>query len=277
VVPLYNEERRIPRLVEELAAHARDDVRAAGLELLEVIAVDDGSTDSTAECSRAAGATFPALRTLADGTPNAGKGAAVARGVAWARGEWILVIDADLATPIDQLSALTALVDSGVDLAVASRDQPGSIVVAAPRHRYVLGRAFNRMVRALTGLSLRDTQCGFKLLRSADAQRLTADQIVRRWAFDVELLMRASHAGLKVAEAPVYYVHGEGSTLHAWSVGPRMLLDVLRVTVALGRSPSVWVTLRRRALRGRRRLQSAAAARARSARPRDEAARRAKQ
>ncbi len=236
VVPLYNEERRITRLVEELETHASDDVGSSGLELLEVIAVDDGSTDCTPERLRAAGGTFPALRTLSDGTPNAGKGAAVARGAAWARGEWVLVIDADLATPLDQLSALTELVDCGADVAIASRDLEGSIVVGAPRHRYVLGRAFNRTVRTLTGLRLRDTQCGFKLLRTADARRLTQEQIVRRWAFDVELLLRARKAGLEVAEAPVYYVHGEDSKLAPWAVGPRMLLDVLRVTAALGRT-----------------------------------------
>ena len=237
VVPLYNEERRIARLVEELTTYATEDVGAAGLELLEIIAVDDGSTDFTVDRLRAAARTLPALRTLADGTPNAGKGAAVARGVTAARGEWVLVIDADLATPLDQLSVLTALVDSGADVAVASRDQPGSVVIGAPPHRYVLGRAFNRMVRALTGLRLRDTQCGFKLLRTADARDLTRQQVVRRWAFDVELLLRARQAGLETAEAPVYYVHGENSTLAAWSVGPRMLLDVLRVIWALGRSP----------------------------------------
>jgi dolichyl-phosphate beta-glucosyltransferase len=236
VVPLYNEERRIARLVEDLAAHAREDVAAAGLELLEVIAVDDGSTDATAARLRAAAETFGLLRTIADATPNAGKGAAVARGVAAARGEWVLVIDADLATPLDQLAALTALVDSGTDVAIASRDQPGSIVVGAPRHRFVLGRAFNRIVRSLTGLRLRDTQCGFKLLRTADARRLTRKQVVHRWAFDVELLLRARQAGLEVAEAPVYYVHGEDSTVDAWSAGPRMLLDVLLVIRAIGRS-----------------------------------------
>ncbi len=237
VVPLYNEERRVAHLVEELAAHAGEDVAAAGLELLEVIAVDDGSTDSTAERLRHAGSSFSLLSTVADGAANAGKGAAVARGVAWASGEWVLVIDADLATPLDQLSALSALVDSGADVAVASRDLPGSVVIGAPRHRYVLGRAFNRIVRGLTGLQLRDTQCGFKLLRTADARLLTTKQVVRRWAFDVELLLRARNAGLSIAEAPVYYVHGEDSTLDAWSVGPRMLLDVLRVTAALGRRP----------------------------------------
>ncbi len=237
VVPLFNEEQRIAQLVGDLATHARDDVGAAGLELVEVIAVDDGSTDATAKRLREAGESFPALKTLPSGVTNAGKGAAVARGVAAARGEWVLIVDADLATPLDQLSALAALVDAGTDVAIASRDLPGSVVVGAPRHRYVLGRTFNRIVRMLTGLRLRDTQCGFKLLRTADARRLTREQVVRRWAFDVELLLRARQAGLEVAEAPVYYAHGENSKVEAWSVGPRMLLDVLRVTAALGRSP----------------------------------------
>ena len=234
VVPLYNEERRVDRLIEHLVQYAQDDVAAAGMRLSEVIAVDDGSTDRTPELLRAAEARLGLLRAVSDGRPNAGKGAALARGIAQARAEWVLLTDADLATPLDQLCALTPSLDRGYDVVIASRDVPGSVVTGAPRHRYLLGRTFHKLVRTATGLQLRDTQCGFKLLRTGDARGLTRNQIVRRWTFDVELLLRAHRSGLKIAEVPVYYVHGEHSKINALRAGSRMVLDLARIVRALG-------------------------------------------
>ena len=234
VVPLYNEERRLGRLVEHIARYAEDDVAAAGMRLIEVIAVDDGSTDRTPELLRAAEAELGLLRAVSDGSPNAGKGVALARGIAQARAEWVLLADADLATPLDQLCALTPFLDQGYEVVIASRDLPGSVLTGAPRHRFLLGRTFHKLVRAVTGLQLRDTQCGFKLLRTARARELTRDQIVRRFAFDVELLLRAHRCGLKIAEAPVYYVHGEDSKINALRAGARMVLDLACLISALG-------------------------------------------
>jgi dolichyl-phosphate beta-glucosyltransferase len=234
VVALYNEERRMGRLIEHIARYAEGDVAAAGMRLIEVIAVDDGSTDRTAELLRVAEAELGVLRAVSDGRPNAGKGAALARGIARAQAEWVLLTDADLATPLDQLSALTPFLDQGYEVVIASRDLPGSVVTGAPRHRYLLGRTFHKLVRAVTGLQLRDTQCGFKLLRTARARELTRDQIVRRWAFDVELLLRAHRSGLEIAEVPVYYVHGDDSKINALRAGARMVLDLARLISALG-------------------------------------------
>lgn len=233
IVPIFNERQRIDRLVTELAEHAAAEVAEAGLRLCEVIAVDDGSTDRSAEALEQHAERLPELRVLADARPNAGKGAAIARGIEAARGEWVLLVDADLATPLDQLAALTEHAARGADVVVASRDLPGSVVLNAPRHRFVLGRGFNRIVRALTGLPLRDTQCGFKLLRTSDARRITSTQIVRRWAYDVEFLLRAREAGLVIAEAPVRYRHGEASKLSPARAAPHMLWDVLKVVWAL--------------------------------------------
>jgi dolichyl-phosphate beta-glucosyltransferase len=237
IVPIYNERKRIDRLVAELAENADADVADAGLRLREVITVDDGSSDGSAEVLQQHAERLPPLRVLTDAGPNAGKGAAIARGIEAARGQWVLLLDADLATPLDQLAALTEHLARGADVVVASRDLPGSVVLNAPRHRFILGRGFNRIVRALTGLPLRDTQCGFKLLRTSDARRITSTQIVQRWAYDVELLLRAREAGLVIAEAPVRYTHGEASKLSPARAAPRMLWDVLKIAWVLRLSP----------------------------------------
>ena len=225
VVPAYNEERRLGALREALTM-AVADLSSAGLVLLEAVIVDDGSTDRTAEMLAASPSEHMSL--LRQGS-NAGKGAAIAAGARAARGDLILIADADVATPFAEVGKLFSALRSGADIAIGSRDLPGSNVTGAPRHRVVLGRVFNALVRAMTGLRVRDSQCGFKLLKAALARELLAKQIVSGFAFDVELLMRANARGLRIAELPVLYDHGAHSTVNPASTSLRMGLDLLKL------------------------------------------------
>jgi dolichyl-phosphate beta-glucosyltransferase len=233
VFPAYNEEGRLPRLLHILETTAERDLSAVGLRLLEAVVVDDGSTDGTVAAIRAAARDMPLLRPVALGAPNTGKGAAVAAGVRAARGELTLIADVDLSTPLDQIGALHDRLQNGAHIAIGSRALRPELELNKPRHRQFLGRRFNQLSRSLTGLPHRDTQCGFKLLPTALARDLLAEQIVPRYAFDVELLMRARAAGLSVAEVPVLYVHDRDSRVTLVGASARMATDVVRLAYRL--------------------------------------------
>jgi dolichyl-phosphate beta-glucosyltransferase len=227
VFPAYNEEERLPALLEQVERSADADVARAGLELLEILVVDDASTDRTAEMLRAAAAANPTLIAVLDSGGARGKGAAVAAGVQRARGDYVLLVDVDLSTPLVELGKLVAVLDGPGSLPIGSRALSDSIVERGPAHRKLLGSAFNRIVRLLTTLDVHDTQCGFKLIETELARGLLADQTCPGFSFDVELLLRAQLAGARVVEVPVLYVHDSRSRVRALSASVRMLRDVV--------------------------------------------------
>ncbi len=200
---------------------------AAGMELAEVLVVDDGSTDRTAAILKAATGEDERLIPVHDYDRNRGKGAAFAAGVSRAHGDYVLLADVDLSTPLTELPKLSAATAAGADIAIGSRNVKGAIVERGPLHRKVLGNSFNMIVRGLTGLRLHDTQNGFKLFPTDVAKRLLAEQAYPGFSFDVELLMRADRAGLKIAEVPIIYQHDASSTVRVGSAGAGMLRDVL--------------------------------------------------
>jgi dolichyl-phosphate beta-glucosyltransferase len=244
VIPAYNEQARLPALLDSLAEDAERAVTAAGLELVETLIVDDGSTDRTPQIL--AEAAQEKLVPVLDYSENRGKGAAVAAGCRRARGELVLLADVDLSTPLGELSKLTAALRAGADLAVGSRAVAGALVERGPAHRKLTGKVFSGTVRAFTGLQVRDTQNGFKLLPAKTARELFADQLCPGFAFDVELLIRAQLAGLRIAEVPVLYVHDERSRVQVVRASVQMLRDVALLTHRLkprraerdGRSPA---------------------------------------
>lgn len=233
VIPAYNEEARLPGLLAKIAADADAIVAASGLELLEVLIVDDGSEDRTAEILRQAESEVPKLSAVLGSGQNRGKGAAFATGVARAQGDYVLLTDVDLSTPLEELPKLTAAVDGGAVIAIGSRAIEGAVVERGPNHRKFLGKAFNGTVRILTGLEVRDTQCGFKLLPRREARSLLAEQRCPGFAFDVELLMRADLAGLSIAEVPVHYLHDSRSSVRVGSASVQMLRDVCALSYRL--------------------------------------------
>lgn len=227
MIPAYNEEERLPGLLEGLRAGANAAAEASGIELLEVLVVDDGSSDGSRRILAEAAKDDERLQAVFAYEENRGKGAAAAAGVVRARGDYVLLADADLSTPLDELPKLVEALRNGADVAVGSRHVPGAVVDRGPLSRKLTGGAFSGVVRLLTGLRVRDTQNGFKLLRTEDAQLLLAEQICPGFAFDVELLMRADRSGLRIAEVPVVYLHDARSSVHIASASAEMLRDVV--------------------------------------------------
>ncbi|HET9152967.1 MAG TPA: glycosyltransferase [Solirubrobacterales bacterium] len=233
VIPAYNEEVRLPALLEKLQAQAGKAAADAGLRLHEVLVVDDGSTDRTRGLLEAAAAENERLRAVFAYDRNRGKGAAFAAGARQAAGDWVLLADVDLSTPLDELAKLTAAIEAGADIAIGSRAVAGAVVERGPLHRKVTGSAFNGTVRLLTGLRVRDTQNGFKLFPAKTVKRYLAQQTCPGFAFDVELLMRADRDGLRIAEVPILYTHDLRSSVNVASASARMLREIARLSYRL--------------------------------------------
>jgi glycosyltransferase involved in cell wall biosynthesis len=224
VIPAYNEEARLPASLERIDAYLREH-RIEG----EILVVDDGSSDRTAQL---AGEFLKDRRgrvvSLAE---NRGKGAAVRRGVAEAAGRWILMTDADLSAPIEEHRKLAATArDDDLDIVIASRGLADSqIEVRQAWVRQTMGKTFNVLMRAMTGLPFRDTQCGFKLMDRRRVLPLFEKMVVDRFAFDIELLYLAVRYGLSVREIPVVWRNEPQSRVNMITDPINMLRDVARV------------------------------------------------
>ena len=200
VVPCYNEEQRLPRTIEQIERYL------AGIGVsYELILVDDGSSDGTRKIMDAAAERNPAVR-LEALPQNRGKGRALAEGVAAARGAEILVTDADLSTPIEEIDKLRAELGKGAGVAIASRALKGSRVeVSQPIYRVLMGKAFNLLVQAVLLPGIWDTQCGFKLFRADVAHDAFAVLTTDGFGYDPEVLYRAKRRGVRIAEVPVVW------------------------------------------------------------------------
>ena len=220
VIPAYNEARRLGPTLDRVTAYLRE----RGGEH-EVLVVDDGSTDGTA--SLVATHPAPSVR-LVRQPENRGKGAALRRGVLESRGRRVLLCDADLSTPIEDLERLERRLAAGAALAIGSRGVIESDVsVRQPLYRELMGKTFNRIIRLLGVRGLRDTQCGFKLLDGEVARRLFAELRTSGFAFDVELLWLATRHGYRIEEVGVRWVDSPDSRVHPLFDAAAMLRDVL--------------------------------------------------
>ena len=232
VIPAYNEAVRLPGFLKDVLAYfeGRD-------EPFEVIVVDDGSRDGTAERVREVAATRSAVMVHALDR-NRGKGAAVRAGMARARGALRLMADADGATPIAEAARLEAAVRAGADLAVGSRvlDDP-AVARQVRTHRWLSGHVFNFLVRRLGVVGVVDTQCGFKLFRGSVAEDLFPLVATDGFGFDVEVLLLARRRGYRVAEVAVNWADQPGSKVSVLRDGPRMLREVLAARRRLARLP----------------------------------------
>ncbi len=221
IFPAYNERARLPRTLRHAIAYLDKEYPGT-----EIIVSDDGSTDGTAELVEHE---FSRCR-LVRAPRNMGKGAAVRRGMLAANGRFRLFSDADLSTPIEELSPMLALIQElDADVVIGSRALRGSrLEVRQPKWREWSGRLFNLLVQPLSGLPFRDTQCGFKLFRDQACEEIFRRLSSPGFAFDVEALMIARRLGFKIQEHPVRWLNDEASKVSMLRDAPRMLRDVLR-------------------------------------------------
>jgi len=224
IVPAYNEEERLVASLGKITSY----LDAAGIDA-EILVVDDGSKDRTAEL--AAKALLGRRGRVVRNGDNRGKGYSVRHGVLEARGRFVLLTDADLSTPIDEHAKLAAVIrDRDLDVVIGSRALPDSDVqVRQGWLRQTMGRSFNTIIRAVTGLPYRDTQCGFKLMDRERVKPLFDKMVVNRFAFDVELLFLCARFGLSVADVPVIWRNATGSKVSVFGDPLNMIADVLRV------------------------------------------------
>jgi dolichyl-phosphate beta-glucosyltransferase len=228
VVPAYNEERRIEAALRTLGRYAR-----AQAFPVEIIVVDDGSTDATADLA----AGFPQVRILRI-SPNRGKGYAVRHGAIAAAGKFVLFTDADLSAPIEEADKLFAAIESsGADAAIGSRAIRRDLIgVRQPLIRDYCGRFYNLLVQLFTGLRIHDTQCGFKLFRMETARRAFELMRVAGFGFDPELLFLIARMGGKIVEVPVRWNHDPASVVRFPRDAMRMFADLIGLRIRASRA-----------------------------------------
>jgi dolichyl-phosphate beta-glucosyltransferase len=222
VIPAYNEEQRLPATLDRIAAYAEHST----LAVAEILVVDDGSRDRTAALVEAR----KGMIRLVSNPGNRGKGYAVRNGMLAAKGDWILSTDADLSAPIGELEKLIAAarLENAV-VAIGSRALDRKLVkVHQPMMRELSGRAFNLVMRMVTGLPFRDTQCGFKLFRKDAVESIFSRQVEEGFSFDVEDLMIARKLGLRSIEVPVEWSNVEGTKV-SLAQGIKSFADLMRI------------------------------------------------
>ncbi|EMF53109.1 glycosyltransferase [Streptomyces sp. SID5476] len=211
VVPAYNEEDRLAPTLDAIIAHLAATEAAARWE---VIVVDDGSTDGTAEAVAAVTARDARVQLVSGGPRNRGKGHALRLGVLASHGHRVLLTDADLAAPIEELERLDKALSDGYTAAIGSREAPGATI---DRHQHrlreALGRAGNLLIRGVAVPGIRDTQCGFKLFDGDHAREAFAASRLDGFGIDVEILRYFRRSGWPVAEVPVRWSHQPGSKI----------------------------------------------------------------
>jgi glycosyltransferase involved in cell wall biosynthesis len=240
VVPAYNEERRLPETLAQIMAYLERQTYR-----FELIVADDGSADQTAALVEDLAVRQSHLNEEQGGVrllrlDHRGKGFAVRAGALAAHGEYVLLCDADLATPIEEWEKLYRKFVEGYEVVIGSREGLGARRLGEPWYRHIMGRIFNMIIRVVALRGIQDTQCGFKALRQP-----VASDLFRRvqiygddaptvhgpavTAYDVELLFLARRRGYQIAEVPVIWRYGTETKVNPLRDSLRCLRDVLTV------------------------------------------------
>jgi dolichyl-phosphate beta-glucosyltransferase len=222
VIPAYNEDANIGPTLKKVIYFLNNE----GFDS-EVIVVNDGSIDRTREIILG----FPEVKIIENKT-NLGKGYSVKKGILSASKENILFLDADSATPIEEVLKALSFIDS-FPLVIGSRNLMGSqIITDQPLYRRFMGKTFSYLVRVFSDLDVKDSQCGFKLFKRKEANHIFLKTTVHGWCFDVEVLFIARKKGFAVKEIPiVWFDHTSTSKIKPLKSSLEMLRDLLRIRV----------------------------------------------
>ncbi len=222
IIPAHNEERRLPKTLEQVLAYLEHQPYTA-----EVLVVENGSQDATFEIAQDFARRHASLRALQ--VSARGKGLAVRHGMLAASGAYRFLCDADLSMPIEELAHFLPPQLEGYDIAIASREAPGAVRYGEPAYRHFVGRVFNHLVRWLAVPGFHDTQCGFKCFRGEVAEDLFAVQRLTGLGFDVEVLFIAQRRGYRIAEVPIPWYFDPDSRVRLVRDSLAMFADILRV------------------------------------------------
>ncbi|OGC47213.1 hypothetical protein A2886_01025 [candidate division WWE3 bacterium RIFCSPHIGHO2_01_FULL_42_13] len=234
VIPAYNEEAGITSTLTQVIGFMKTFAIS-----FEVIVVDDGSADGTSEVVEKFAQDQPEI--ILKKNPHKGKGFAVRTGMLMALGKYVLMSDADTATPIEELKRLMVWVkDHDFDVVVGSREGVGAVRSNEPYLRHIMGRTFNLMVQALAVPGIRDTQCGFKVFKGEVARDIFENLILfgpdtpetrvpRVTAFDVEVLLVARRRGYTIKEVPIHWTYVQTKRVHAVRDSLANFMDLLKI------------------------------------------------
>ena len=222
VIPAYNEQKRLPGSLEQIFHFLEPQSFSS-----EVLVIENGSTDNTFQIAQDYARQHPTLRVIHNDMR--GKGLAIQRGIKEAKGEYIFMCDADLSMPVEEIIKFLPPQLPGLDIAIASREAPGSVRYNEPYYRHLTGRVFNTLIRWLVLPTLQDTQCGFKCIRAEVAREIVPYQTLTGWAFDVEMLYIARRRGYQIVEIPIDWYFNADSKISVLRDSWRMFLDLLLI------------------------------------------------
>ncbi len=224
IIPAYNESKRIRPTLCRIDDYLRDH-----FEDFEIIVVNDGSSDNTEDIVLEACKKITSIKYITYQL-NRGKGYALRQGVLNSTGDIVLISDADLSTPIEELEKLLTFYKSGTDIAIGSRAlEESQIVVRQPWYREFMGRMFNRFIKSLILQDFRDTQCGFKLFRGDVAKKTFSLSCIDGFAYDVEILYIAKKLGYKIKEVPIKWINSPDSRVRPLRDSFQTALDILKI------------------------------------------------
>ncbi|HAE85608.1 MAG TPA: glycosyl transferase [Anaerolineaceae bacterium] len=222
IIPAHNEAKRLEAALQQVESFIGQQVYS-----VEVILVENASSDATVEIAQSWQPRMPQLRLLCLEQP--GKGNAVRAGMLAARGAYRFMADTDFSMPIAEINRFFPYLEAGADIAIGSREAPGARRIGEPYQRHLVGRVFNTLVRWLVLPSVQDTQCGFKCFTAAAAEAVFPKQTLEGWSFDVEVLVIGRELGLKIQEVPITWIYDAGSRVNVLRDSLRMARDLLYI------------------------------------------------
>lgn len=223
IIPAHNEIDRLPACMEKVVTF----VASADFSM-EVIIVENGSSDGTFELAQSYAECYDWLTAVQD--DQRGKGRAVRIGMLMARGKYRFFADVDFSMPIDEIyNFLPPKMTEPYDVAIGSREVKGAVRYNEPAFRHFTGRIFNLIVRTIAVRKLKDTQCGFKCFSAEAAERLFKLQVIDGWAFDAEVLFIAQQYGMKIVEVPVQWYYDDSSKINVLRDSWRMFRELIQI------------------------------------------------